>query len=84
MFVINCVPEMYQQVMHQVLQNYEGVHHIMDDIIIHGAPKDEHDARLKCVLDKIRECALVLNRDKCVFNLCLNLYLWVMFCLLKV
>ena len=69
MFDINCAPEMYQQVMHQVLQNCEGVHHIMDDIIIHGASKDEYDVRLKCVLDKIRECGLVLNRDKCVFNM---------------
>ena len=53
MFGINRAPKMHQQVMHQVLQNCEGVHHIMDDIIIHGASKDEHDAWLKCVLDKI-------------------------------
>jgi len=46
MFGINCAPEMYQQVMQQVLQDCEGVHRIMDDIIIHGASKEEHDARL--------------------------------------
>jgi len=60
MFGINCAPEMYQQVMQQVLQGCEGMHHIMDTIINHGVSKDEHEARLKYVLSKIRDCDLVL------------------------
>jgi len=55
--------------MQQVLQGCEGVHHIMNDSIIHGASKEEHDARLKCVLNKIRDCCLVLIREKCAFNM---------------
>ena len=78
MLGINCTPEMHQQVMHQVLLDCTGVHRIMDNIIIHGALKDKHDARLTCVLDKIRECGVVLNRNNCVFNMS-N-----MFCLLTV
>ena len=69
MFGINCAPEMYQKVMQQVRQGCEGVHNIMDDIIIHGTSKEERDARLKCVLEKIKHCGLVLNRAKCVFNM---------------
>ena len=41
----------------------------MNDIIIHGTSKEEHDARLKCVQEKIKHCGLVLNREKCVFNM---------------
>lgn len=37
MFGISCAPEMYQKVMQQVLQGCEGVHNIMDDIIVHAS-----------------------------------------------
>ena len=41
----------------------------MHDKIIHGAPKEEYDARLKRALEKIMHCGFVLNREKCVFNM---------------
>ena len=32
MFRISCAPEMYQKVLGQVLQEYDGVHNILDDV----------------------------------------------------
>ena len=44
MFGISSAPEKYQQVIQQTLQGIEGVHNISDDIIVHGATHDQHDA----------------------------------------
>lgn len=38
---------------------------MMDDIIVWGSTKEEHDSRLKQVLDTTRKVNLKLNRDKC-------------------
>ena len=48
MFGVSCAPEMYQQVVQQVLHGSEGVvfHNIMDDIIVHASNQKEHD---KCL-----------------------------------
>ena len=37
MFGISCAPEVYQKVIRQVLQDCEGVHNILDDVIVHAA-----------------------------------------------
>lgn len=36
MFEISMAPEVYQMILQQVLQGCEGVHNIMDDIIVHS------------------------------------------------
>ncbi|TWW75241.1 Retrovirus-related Pol polyprotein from transposon 17.6 [Takifugu flavidus] len=40
----------------------------MDDIIVWGSTREEHDRRLRQVLDKTREVNLKLNKDKCEFG----------------
>ena len=34
MFGISCAPEMYQMVLHQVLQECDGAHNILEDVIV--------------------------------------------------
>ena len=53
LFGINCAPEMYQHVIQQALQGCEGVRNIFDDIIVHGPNVEEHDKRLRKLLDTI-------------------------------
>ena len=47
MFGVSCAPEMYQKILQQVLQECEGAHNILDDIIIHGETEEEHDIRFE-------------------------------------
>ena len=68
MFGINSATEKYQQILQQILQG-TGAVNIVDDIIIHGSNKVEHDQRLLNVLKKIKECGMTLNKQKCEFNL---------------
>ena len=69
MFGISCAPEMYQKVLQQTLQGCEGVHNILDDIIVHGANQKEHDTRLLRVLKVLKEKGLTLNKGKCELNM---------------
>ena len=41
---------------------------IMDDILVHGRNREEHDARLNAVLRIINDSGLKLNPKKCVFR----------------
>ncbi|XP_061195212.1 uncharacterized protein K02A2.6-like [Saccostrea echinata] len=69
MFGISCAPEMYQKVMQQVLQGCEGVHNIMDDIIVHASSQTKHDRCLENVVKVLYEKGFTLNRDKCELNM---------------
>ena len=51
MMGINCASEMYQNCLQQLIQIIEGAHNILDNIIVHGARKEEHDKRLAKVLE---------------------------------
>ena len=41
MFGISCAPEMYQKVVREVLQDCEGAHNILDDVIVHGQSAEQ-------------------------------------------
>ncbi|VDI32041.1 Hypothetical predicted protein [Mytilus galloprovincialis] len=69
MFGISCAPEMYQQCIKMALEGCVGQRNISDDIIVYGCTQEEHDERLKRVLDRMREKGLRLNKDKCRFNM---------------
>ena len=47
---ISCAPDMYQKVIRQVLQDCEGVHNILDDVIVHAAMEEENDQRFENVV----------------------------------
>ncbi|XP_033755877.1 uncharacterized protein LOC117338629 [Pecten maximus] len=46
----------------------EGTEFVVDDILVHGRTLEEHNARLKAVLEKARQINLKLNKSKCVIG----------------
>lgn len=61
-------PEIFQAEMSRILKGAEGVVIHMDDILVYGQDKPQHDMRLKVVLSKILEAGLTLNESKCRFG----------------
>ena len=53
-FGISCAPELFQSRMNAVL--------------VFGKSQDEHDTRLKAVLQRLEEAKVTLNGSKCEFN----------------
>ncbi|KAI2655734.1 hypothetical protein H4Q32_024338 [Labeo rohita] len=51
-FGINIAPEIFQQKMQELLTGLEGVQVYIDDVIVYGASMQEHDTRLKRVVDE--------------------------------
>ena len=52
----------------RILGNTEGVIVHMDDILVYGKNKSEHDKRLNDVLQKIKSAGETLNHSKCEFG----------------
>lgn len=68
MFGINCAPELFQKIMEQILSGCDGCVNFIDDIVVFGSDKQEHDIRLKTVRDKLKEMNVMLNDIKCVYG----------------
>lgn len=68
MFGINCAPELFQKIMEQILSGCKGCLNYIDDIIIFGNSKEQHDKRLKIVHDRLRKHEILLNHDKCEYG----------------
>jgi hypothetical protein len=66
-FGVKSASEVFQRKISEIIEGLEGCKNNQDDIIIWGHSKEEHDERLKAVLDRIREANLKLNKEKCVF-----------------
>jgi hypothetical protein len=64
-FGIKSAPEVFQKKMSQVLEDIDGAEAIVDDILVWGKDIQEHDARLKKVLDRVQAVNLKLNQKKC-------------------
>ena len=54
--------------MSTLFEGLDGVEVIMDDILVHGRNREEHDARLNDVLRINSDSGLKLNPKKCVFR----------------
>ena len=63
MFGVSCAYEMYQKVLRQVLQEFDGVHNFLD-VIVHAATEEEHDKRFENVYRVLSSKGLTLKRDK--------------------
>ena len=61
-------PEIFQAEMSRILKDIAGVVIHMDDILVFGQTKEEHDSRLREVLGKIEKAGLTLNESKCAFG----------------
>lgn len=67
-FGISAAPEFFQRQMCKILQGLGGVVCMMDDILVVGRTKQEHDERLARVLESLEEAGLTLNKEKCEFG----------------
>lgn len=62
-------PDFFQEILQTiVLMGCPGVINYMDDILVFGRAKLEHDRNLETVLRRLREHNVMLNTDKCVFG----------------
>lgn len=68
MFGISCAPEIFQKTMESILAGLEGVIIYLDDIVIYGSSKAEHDRRLQAVLKRLDEYGVLLNHQKCIYG----------------
>ncbi|XP_041785953.1 uncharacterized protein K02A2.6-like isoform X1 [Anopheles merus] len=68
MFGINCAPEIFQRIMTQMLIGIDGVVIYIDDIVVAGENKTEHDKRLRQVLGVLKQNNATLNKEKCVIS----------------
>lgn len=68
MMGISCAPELFQKHMEIILAGCPGTLNFIDDIIIYGSTRDEHDSRLAKTLKVLEEANVSLNQDKCIFG----------------
>ncbi len=67
-FGITSAPEIFQREMSTLLKDNAGTVAVMDDILVFGRDKEEHDRNLKAVLKSIKVSGLKLNKEKCHFG----------------
>ena len=67
-FGISSAPELFQRRMTQTLEGLDGVLCHMDDVLVFGQDKKQHDDRLGKVLKRLESAGVTLNRSKCEFN----------------
>ena len=61
---IKISPEVFQLQMEKVLHGLPGWAVIMDDILVWGSSKQEHDKNLRAVCDCLKQSGLTLNLEK--------------------
>ena len=64
-FGISCAPEIFQRVVTDLLSGLPGVVVYIDDVLVYGRNRAEHDARLASVLERLKAANLCLNWGKC-------------------
>lgn len=67
-FGISSAPEIYHRTIHNYFSHMDYVETSMDDLIIGADTMENHDKRLREILDICRERGLKLNPDKCVIG----------------
>lgn len=61
-------PARFQRAMDMTFCGVQGLANMLDDFVVSGATQEEHDARLKQVLDIVEETGLRLNVSKCTLS----------------
>ena len=65
---INVAPEICQRKLCELLAGIDGVLVYMDDVVVYGRSKAEHENTLREVFDRVRNAGLKLNKEKWQFN----------------
>ncbi len=60
-------PSCFQKIMALILTDCEGVVHLLDDILVGGRTRQQHDVRLHKVLCRLRDAHVRLHNEKTVF-----------------
>lgn len=68
MFGVSCAPEIFQKTMEAILLGLEGVIVYLDDVVVYGSTKEEHDRRVEALLERMKEYEILLNQNKCIFG----------------
>ncbi|MET0104994.1 MAG: RNase H-like domain-containing protein [Sedimenticola sp.] len=63
-FGISSSADLFQRKVNEVFEGLPGVAAIVDDILIYGRTRDEHDRNLRNVLDRARDKGICFNPDK--------------------
>ena len=67
-FGVTSAPEHFQYQMNKILSDLPGVLCLIDDILVYGSSKEEHNKRLEAVLKRIQSAGITLNKAKCEFG----------------
>lgn len=68
LFGVNCAPEIFQKTLETILCKCKNALNYIDDIIVFGADKEEHDDCLRGVLKVFQERGVFLNSAKCIYG----------------
>ena len=65
-FGIISAQDEFQRRVDEAYEGLQGIAAIVDDILVYGRTKEEHDANLRAMLERTRERGIKLNEDKSV------------------
>ena len=65
-FGINASSDIFQQKVGEVFEGLPGIQAIVDDILVFGKTKSEHDQNLKNAMNRAREKGVPFNPEKCI------------------
>ena len=57
----------FQRKMEEAFEGLKGIRILVDDILVYGKSRKEHDERLTAVLNRAKETGIRFNKDKCEF-----------------
>ena len=63
-FGISTSGDIFNQVMSEIFRDIDGVEIVVDDILVHASSAQEHDRRVRQMLQRARESKLTLNPKK--------------------
>ena len=64
-FGIASAPKVFHRAITEILDGLEGCFNCIDDILVWGKTKEEHNQHLHAVLQRIEQCGLKLTKSKC-------------------
>ena len=67
-FGIKSAPEIFHRAMASIIEGLEGTRVYIDDLVVWGKTRQQHDERLEKLLQRVKKSGLKLNRDKCLFG----------------
>lgn len=67
-FGLASAPEVFQNMMSEILDGCDNTECSMDDVLIHAETLEELKKFTKIVMNRIAEAGLKLNKEKCIFN----------------